>query len=80
MATAPLITRVPPEHRQKLLTPLSAAASAALSAMGGNKLLRPVMDEDTSAQLINAGYAKATLGGVALTDVGQVRAQMEIVQ
>ena len=80
MPSPAIMNRVPPEHRQRLLTPLSVAATAALSAMGGNKLLRPVMDEDTSAQLVNAGYAKSTLGGLALTDIGSVRAEMEIVQ
>ena len=77
MASAPIINRVPPEFRFRLRTPLAADALSALRAMGANKLLRPVMSDETSSALIEAGYAKQTVGGVTLTDVGSVRAAME---
>ena len=77
MATAPLITRVPPEHRLKLLTPLGVEAMSALRAMGANKLLRPVMSEETTAELVDAGYVHETFGGPVLSDIGQVRSAME---
>jgi hypothetical protein len=77
MATAPIITRVPPEDRQKLTTPLEDTSTAALRAMGANRLMRPVMSPETEAELIAAGYGRQTLGGFTLTDVGMVRAMME---
>ena len=72
-----ILSKVLPQHRQKLMTPLAAEANAALKQMGANRLLRPVTSPETNAQLIEAGYARETLGGIALTDIGQVRAAME---
>jgi hypothetical protein len=72
-----IASRVPPEHRQKLATPLSAEQSGALRTMLTAGLLRPALPEETSSALIAAGYAKQTMGGVAMTDLGQVRAMME---
>lgn len=77
MASAPILNRVPPEHRFKLMTPLATEAQSALIAMGANKLLSPVVSDTVASQLIDAGYARQTTGGLALTDVGQVRSQME---
>lgn len=71
------IARVPPEHRQKLETPLSAASSAALQTMFSAGLLRPVLQRETADALVNAGYIREGLGGHAMTDVGRVRAMME---
>ena len=77
MPSAPILNRVPPEHRQKLLTPVGAEARSVLAQMGANKLMRPVMSVETQSELIAAGYGRETLGGFALSDVGQVRAMME---
>lgn len=74
---SPIASKVAPEHRQKLTTPLSAGNASALRTMLTAGLARPVLAEDTANALIAAGYAKQTFGGVALTDVGQVRAMME---
>lgn len=77
MASSPIINRVPPEHRQRLMTPLATDAASALRSMGANKLLRPVMTPEVSDALVAAGYARDTFGGLQLTDSGQVRAMME---
>ena len=77
MPSAPIINRVPPEFRIKLHTPLENEAASALRQMGANRLLRPVMTPATEQQLIDAGYARRVLGGVALNDLGQIRAAME---
>lgn len=74
---ASIASRVPPASRQKLLTPLAAASSAALRAIGANKLLQPVMAPETVSELVAAGYAQQAMGGIKLTDEGQVRAMME---
>jgi hypothetical protein len=77
MAVTPIISRVPPQHRQKLMTPLDDASASALRQMGVNKLLRPVMTPETEATLISAGYARRSTGGLILSDEGAVRAMME---
>lgn len=69
--------KVAPEHRSKLHTPLTAEASSALQSMMNLGLMRPVLPDHIADALIQAGYAKQTFGGVAMTDVGQVRAMME---
>lgn len=73
-----ILSRVPPEHRQKLQTPLSATAAAALGTMLSAGLLRPALDDETKGALVAAGYAQDKVGGFALTDTGHVRAMMEI--
>ena len=79
MATpvATVVDRVPPEHRQRLKTPLSGEVAGSLRQMLTAGLLRPVLPEDHAAELISAGYARQTLGGLALTDLGAVRGMME---
>ena len=72
-----ILARVPPESRHKLETPLSATQSGALRTMLTAGLLRPALDAETSEALVAAGYAHQTMGGIALTDEGQVRAMME---
>lgn len=80
MPQGSIISRVAPEHRQKLATPLDAAHADALRSMFTAGLLRPVVPSETADALIAAGYAHETFGGLALTDVGQVRAMMELGQ
>ena len=75
--SATVLSRVPPQHRRQLQTPLSAGQAAALRTMLTAGLLRPALDDETKAALASAGYARETPGGFALTDVGQVRAMME---
>lgn len=74
---SPIASKVAPEHRQKLTTPLTGGQSSALRTMLSAGLMRPKLDDETSAALIAAGYAKQTFGGVAMTDTGMVRAMME---
>lgn len=71
------IARVAPTHRQQLATPLARDASAALRGMLNNRLLRPSVSADTATALIDSGYATQALGGLALTDTGNIRAAME---
>jgi hypothetical protein len=81
VASAPgILSRVPPESRHKLTTPLSAEHSTALRTMLTAGLLRPALDDETAGALIAAGYARQTVGGLALSDEGQVRALMELGQ
>lgn len=77
MASAPILNRVAPESRQRLLTPVGAEAASALRQMGGNKLLRPVMSDQAVSELTSAGFVRQSLGGPVLTDSGQIRAMME---
>ena len=73
-----ILARVPPESRHKLATPLSAAHAGALKTMLTAGLLRPALDAETSDALGAAGYARQTMGGLALSDEGTVRAMMEL--
>ena len=75
--SALIVDRLAPASRQKLQTPLSDATAAALRQFGVNRLLAPAVSDDTKAELMAAGYAKETLGGIVLTDIGHVRAMME---
>ena len=72
-----LLDHVPPVHRTKLTLPLDTHAVSALRMMGQNKLLQPVMSDETKASLVEAGYIRHVLGGVTMTDLGEVRALME---
>lgn len=74
---SPIASRVAPEHRQRLATPLDAKQSGALITMLNTGLMRPVLEPGVANALIAAGYAKRTLGGVSLTDLGETRAMME---
>lgn len=74
---SPIASRVAPEHRQKLTTPLTAGQSSALRTMLSAGLMRPVMPQETADALIAADYARQAFGGVAMTDTGAVRAMME---
>jgi hypothetical protein len=76
-ATAGIVGRASPEHRQRLQTPLSGQVAGTLRTMLSAGLMRPVVAEDHAAALVAAGYAHQTLGGFALTDTGMVRAMME---
>ena len=80
MATPPIINRVAPEDRQRLQTPLTDGTMSALRQMGVNRLLRPVMTPETEQELMAAGYVRQSLGGLQLTDIGQVRAMIEVGQ
>jgi hypothetical protein len=73
-----IISRVSPENRWKLETPIGTATAASLMAISNAGLLRPVIPPDHEEELVNAGYAERVLGGLRLTDTGQVRAQMEL--
>jgi hypothetical protein len=72
-----IFSRVAPEHRQKLVTPITAEQSAALRGMLLGGLMRPVVPDETKAALAAAGYGEERAGGFALTQAGQVRAFME---
>ena len=72
-----ILSRVAPEHRQKLATPLTADQSAALRGMLLGGLMRPVVPDEMKAALTAAGYGEDRAGGYSLTPAGQVRAFME---
>jgi hypothetical protein len=72
-----ILSRVAPEHRQRLETPLSDGQRTALRTMLSAGLMRPALDDETKGALVAAGYGRETMGGFTLTDVGQVRAYME---
>lgn len=74
---ATFLSRVAPEQRQRLETAVPAAQSAALRAMLNDGLARSILPTDIKSALMAAGYVHETLGGVALTPIGQVRAMME---
>ena len=76
-STGLLLDRVAPESRHKLETQLSQNAASALRLIGVNRLLQPVLDPTTKAELIAAGYGADRLGGFKLSDTGMIRAMME---
>jgi hypothetical protein len=76
-STGLILDRVAPESRHKLETTLSQPTVSALRLIGANKLLQPVLSDDTKAELTAAGYGQDRLGGFALTPIGQIRAMME---
>ena len=61
--TTSILSRVAPEDRQKLLTPLADTHAAALKTMLNAGLLRSVLPDEIAQPLIAAGYVKSTLGG-----------------
>lgn len=75
-----ILNRAPPESRHKLATPLSEAATASLRTMFTGGLLRPVVPPEQAQEMIAAGYAREATGGLTLTDIGQVKAMMELGQ
>lgn len=77
MATAPVASRIPPAFRQRLLTPIGAETASALRSFNQNGLLRTTVSEQTATDLVDNGYATASLGGLKLSDTGQIRAAME---
>jgi hypothetical protein len=76
--SASVLSRVAPENRAQLQTPLARTEVAALRTMLTAGLLRPALDGETKAALIGAGYVREALGGAMLTDSGAVRAMMEV--
>ena len=78
LSPASAISRLPPQPRGRLNTPLEAQGSAALRVLSTAGLLRPAMAPETVSALTDAGYVRQALGGdVVLSDVGRIRAMME---
>ena len=77
LSATSIIARVAPEHRAKFATPVSVEIASTLRTMLNSRFLRPAVDPVTADQLIAAGYAHQTLGGLSLSDAGRVAADME---
>lgn len=80
MPATTILSRVAPESRHKLMTPLAADDAAALRTTFTAGLMRPALPPEQAQRLIDAGYMQQGTGGTFLTDTGAVRAQMELGQ
>jgi hypothetical protein len=73
-----IVAKASPENRGKFSTVVSGPVSSALMSLSSKGLLRPTIQDDHAKELIDGGYAEQTLGGIKLTDTGNMRAVMEL--
>lgn len=73
-----IVARVAPENRWKLDTVLSSGVGSSLMSLASKGLLRPTIPADHAQELISGGYVEQTLGGLRMTNTGNMRAVMEL--
>ena len=72
-----VFARIAPENRQRLGATLPVAHGPVLRGMLNGGLMKLAVTPDIAGDMAAAGYVREGLGGLMLTDAGQLRAQME---